>query len=57
MTEKHLLWWIFKAVDDHQLDLRELLDGETWEKIGAPDWAFPAIQEAYREYSSRGQKT
>lgn len=47
MTNKHLLWWILKAVDaaegygatrDHIL---------LWVKQEAPAWVLPALREKY----------
>lgn len=50
MTEKHLLFWIFKAIDACRANgtTRDTLLSETlWKNLGAPDWVLPAVRERY----------
>ena len=52
-SDKHLLWWVLKAIDACRADgVRPLtLQSETmWKNLGAPDWVLPAMLEKYREH-------
>ena len=53
MTDKHLLWWIFKAIDACRAagTTRDTLLSETlWNNLGAPDWVLPAVRERYQSF-------
>jgi hypothetical protein len=54
MSDKHLLFWIFKAIDACRAEgVRPdtLLSETLWKNLGAPDWVFPAIWEAKNQYA------
>lgn len=51
-NEKHLLWWVLKAVHACRADGTRpdtLLSETMWKNIGAPDWVLPAMHEKYSE--------
>jgi hypothetical protein len=53
MTDKHMLWWIIKAIDacrDTRVGPDTLLSPTLWNNLGAPAWVLPAIEEAYADY-------
>jgi hypothetical protein len=52
MSEQHLLWWIFKALDAHTAHRYTLLREDTWKEIGAPDWVWPTIRQRYQTFDS-----
>jgi hypothetical protein len=56
MTDKHLLFWVFKAIDACRANgsTRDTLLSETiWKNLGAPDWVLPAIREKYELFDAR----
>lgn len=47
-NDKHLLWWVFRAIiasGENGLNQLDLTAPDTWEKIKAPDWVLPALHE------------
>lgn len=53
MTDKHLLWWVFKAIEDvggYGATRGHLLSAETWAGLNAPDWVLPALREKYEHF-------
>ena len=51
-TEKHLLWWVLKAVHACRaagVRPNTLLSETMWSNIGAPDWVLPAMREKYND--------
>ena len=57
ITEHHLLYWIFLAVD-HEInrhwDLNAAnLSEDHFQDIKAPEWVWPAYQKKLNEYRSR----
>lgn len=56
MTEKHLLYWIFKAIDacrgGRGVAPETLLSETLWKNLGAPGWVLPAIKQARAEMES-----
>lgn len=60
MTEAHLLYWIFKAIDACRANgtTRDTLLSETlWKNLGAPDWVLPAVRERYEAFDTKTLKT
>jgi hypothetical protein len=51
-SDRHLIWWVLKALDAHTAHRFTLLREETWQEIGAPDWVYPAIRARYQTYDS-----
>lgn len=51
-NDKHLLWWVFKAIDECEFVSRDdLLDETTWKiAVEAPDWVITAIREKYADF-------
>lgn len=59
MNDKHLLWWIFKAIDECRATgtTRHTLLSETlWKNLGAPDWVLPAVKECYAAFDASGEE-
>lgn len=55
MTDKHLLWWVFKAIDAAGvggIDRSLLLEPDTWSRLKAPDWVLPAMREKYAAFDA-----
>jgi hypothetical protein len=55
MTDKHLLYWVLKAIDacrSGRVGPDTLLSETLWKNLGAPDWVLPAMQEKYAEFRS-----
>lgn len=52
-NDKHLLWWVLKAVDAYDGGLESLLSETTWKLIDAPDWVLPAMREKYEIFNTR----
>lgn len=53
MTDKHLLWWVLKAVNACRAEgIRpdSLVSETLWKNLGAPDWVLPAMLEKYEEF-------
>lgn len=53
-NNKHLLWWILKAVDACRAEgLRPdtLLSETMWNNLGAPAWVLQAMREKYEQRS------
>lgn len=53
MTDKHLVFWILRAIDAcraARVGPDTLLSETLWKNLGAPDWVLPAIQEQYVEF-------
>ena len=51
-NDKHLLWWVLKAVDAcRAVGVRPdtLLSETLWKNLGAPDWVLPAMREKYEQ--------
>jgi len=45
-NDKHLLWWIIKALEVQEYYLLlEMQRERIWKDLGAPDWVHPAIRE------------
>jgi len=55
-NDKHLLWWVIKAIAHHPLDVSfaDLKDDELWIDIEAPDWVMPAIFEKIKIMEDEG---
>lgn len=52
MTDKHLIYWILKAIDACRAEgVRPdtLLSETLWKNLGAPEWVLPAMREKYEE--------
>lgn len=53
MNDKHLLWWVFKAIDASRAagtTRRTLLSETMWNNLGAPDWVLPVVRERYAAF-------
>lgn len=51
-NDKHLLWWVLKAIDACRAEgVRPgtLLSETLWENLGAPAWVLPAMREKYAQ--------
>jgi len=57
-NDKHLLWWVLKAIDDNELEwfqFREAIKKEKiWKDINAPDWVLPALLDKIRIMEDEG---
>jgi hypothetical protein len=51
-NDKHLLWWVFRAIDTYDTSFDGLLDENLWKLIDAPDWVLPAIREKHAVFQS-----
>jgi hypothetical protein len=58
--DKHLLWWVLKAVDKgYATNAQNLLDEDMWKMLGADTlgdqkWLIPAIKEKYADLKESG---
>ena len=57
MTDKHLLFWVFKLMDycDEYNIYRifNTIDKDDFELVGAPDWVYPAFNEKRKQYTQK----
>lgn len=55
MTDKHLLYWIFRASSEHYslrenaLAVADLFEDD-FKAVDAPEWVWPAFQQKVAEY-------
>lgn len=52
-NDKHLLWWVLKAVHACRwqgVKPDTLVSETTWKNLGAPEWVLPAIREKYADF-------
>lgn len=61
MSDKHLLFWVFKALayfdlSDPETPLDMITKDWLLEKIQAPDWVLPALMEKIKEFEAGGHR-
>ena len=52
-SDKHLLWWVFEAMDTYETPFEGLLDETLWKLLDAPDWVLPALKEKHEQFRKR----
>lgn len=61
MSDKHLLWWIFKVAEYYDSRGEECnwegssiltLEKEDFEKVNAPEWVWVAFEEKIKEFNN-----